>query len=138
MMLDEFIDQYFSEIEKINNYNFNYLITYKFSFPKNNYIELKRFIDTATNFLSEIDDSLLKGLTSKLYHDVNSLYKYYISFKKKTEYDEYVFSNDYLTVLDRYNELKNKHDVLKAEIEKYNKTILEVEAKLKYLKKSKQ
>ncbi|GAB6074225.1 hypothetical protein [Nautilia lithotrophica] len=134
MMLDEFIELYFSEIEKINNYHFNYLISNKFSFPKNNYIELKKFIDTATHFLSEIDDSLLKGLTAKLYNDINSLYKYYQNFRKKTEYDEFVFSNEYLPEHDKYKQLKNKFEILKSEIENYNKTILEVENKLKKYK----
>ncbi|ACM92532.1 hypothetical protein NAMH_0164 [Nautilia profundicola AmH] len=134
MTLDEFMETYFGEIEKINNFHFNYLITNKFTFPKHNYIELKRFIDTATNFLSDIDDTLLKGLTSKLYNDVHSLYTYCKMFKKKTEYDEYVFFNDYLMEVDKYKELKSKYELLKTEIENYNKTILDVEIKLKRFK----
>ncbi|AZV45862.1 hypothetical protein C3L23_00815 [Nautilia sp. PV-1] len=135
MTLDEFIDHYFEEIEKINTYHFNFLVTHRFTFPKHNYLQLKRFIDTATNFLSEIDDNLLRGLTAKLYGDVDSLYKYYQKFKKKTEYDEYVFVNDYLMEVDRYKELKNSHEMLKTEIESYNKSIQDTELKLKRFKK---
>jgi hypothetical protein len=132
--IEEFNELYFKEIEKINKYHLNYLIKYSFTVPKCNYIELKRFIDTATNFLSEIDDNLLKGLTAKLYNDISSLCKFLKDFKKKVEYVEYVFANEYLPSLDEYRETKNKFEILRGEIENYNKTIQSVEGKLKKYK----
>jgi len=131
--LQQFLDEYFALIKKVNNFHWNFLIENKFVFPKNNYIELKRFIDTATNFLRDIDDKILKGLAGKLYQDIDSLYQFYIKFTKETQYIEVVFYKNYLDSLDEYREVKEKVEKLKDKIEEYTELISKSEEELKYI-----
>jgi hypothetical protein len=130
-MLEEFLDNYFDLIKKVNNFHWEYLTTNKFRFPKANYIELKKFIDTATNFLSDIDKNILEGLAGKLYQDVNSLYNFYNDFYKKSKYTEYVFYREYLETIEKYKKLNEKVHNLKKSMEEYNLTIQTTEEQLK-------
>ena len=132
-MLEEFLNNYFSLIKKVNNFHWEYLTTNKFKFPKTNYIELKKFIDTATNFLSDIDKSILEGLAGKLYQDITSLYNFYNEFFKKSKYTEYVFYREYLENIEKYKKLKEKVESLKKSMEEYNLTIQTTEEQLKNL-----
>jgi len=131
--LQEFLDEYFALIKKVNNFHWNFLIENQFVFPKNNYMDLKRFIDTATNFLRDIDDKLLVGLTGKLYQDIDSLYTYYKKFKNETQYIEVVFYKNYLDSLEEYREVKEKVEKLKSKIEEYSDLISKSEEELKYI-----
>jgi hypothetical protein len=136
MELEKFWEEYFGLIKKVNEFHFNYLVTNKFKFPKTNYLELKRFIDTATNFLLDLDRGILNGLAGKLHQDIESLYEFYKEFLKKTKYAEMVFYQEYLENLDNYKALKDEYDQLKKSIEEYNHTISSSEEKLKTMKES--
>ncbi|GAB6045842.1 hypothetical protein JCM11957_14400 [Caminibacter profundus] len=131
MELENFLDNYFELIHRVNNFHFNYLISNKFRFPKTNYIELKRFIDTATNFLSDIDEKILEGIVGKLYQDVNSLYVFYKDFSKKSQYIQIIFYQAYLENIEKYKKLKNEVEKLKTSIEEYTCVITTSEEKLK-------
>ncbi len=131
MQLEEFLNDYFKEIKEVGDFHFNYLISHKFKFPKTNYIELKRFIDTAVNFLKNIDKKILEGLAGKLYGDINVLYDFYKNFEKKSQYAELVFYNEYLENMEKYKSLKEEYESLKKSIEKYTATISISEEKLK-------
>ena len=133
MKLQEFLDEYFNLIKRVNDFHWNFLIENKFVFPKNNYIELKRFIDTATNFLRDIDDKILKGLAGKLYQDMDSLYKFYTQFSKESQYSEVIFYKNYLDTLDEYREVKEKVEKLKDKIEEYTELISKSEEQLKHI-----
>jgi hypothetical protein len=130
-MLEEFLDNYFNLINKVNDFHWNYISTNKFKFPKTNYFELKRFIDTAANFLSDIDENILDGLAGKLYQDINSLYNFYNDFYKKSKYTEYVFYREYLENIEKYKTLSEKVKNLKKSMEEYNLTIQTTEEQLK-------
>ena len=134
--LEKFLDDYFELIKEINNFHFNYLMSNKFYFPKTDYIELKRFIDTATNFLSDIDNKIMEGLTGKLYQDIHSLYSFYKNFTQKSQYAQNIFYQGYLENISNYKTLKNKVKKLKASIEKYTHTIATNEEKLKTMSKN--
>jgi len=134
MSLHTFMEKYFEELVRVNEFHCEYLTKNNFTFPKCNYIDLKRFIDTATNFLSEIDVNLFRGLLAKLYNDSNSLYQYLKKMQKMSEYSEYVFSNYYLPEVDEYKQYKERYELLKTEIENYNKTIQNLELQLKKFK----
>jgi len=131
--LQEFLDEYFALIKKVNNFHWNFLIENKFVFPKTNYMDLKKFIDTSTNFLRDIDDKILKGLAGKLYQDIDSLYQFYIQFTKETQYIEVIFYRNYLDSLDEYREVKEKVEKLKGKIEEYTDLISKSEEDLKYM-----
>jgi len=133
MELDKFLEDYFHLIKKVNDFHFNYLVTNKFKFPKTNYLELKKFIDTATNFLLDLDEHILNGLAGKLYQDIESLYTFYKDFYKKTQYTEVVFYQEYLENLDNYKSLKDEYEQLKKSMEEYNNTIITCEEKLKII-----
>jgi len=135
-MLDEFLDDYFRELKKVNEFHWAYLVTHNFKFPKSDYIELKKFIDTATNFLSEIDRNIISKLTGKLYQDINSLHKYYNEFSKKSKYTEYVFSKEYLESIERYKKLKDEVDLAQKTMEDYNSIIKATEEQLKIMSDS--
>jgi len=132
--LNLFLNEYFDLINRVNKFHYDFLIENGFLFPDNdNYIKLKRFIDTAANFLKDIDDKILHGLSGKLYKDVDDLYKFYRQFIKKTEYIETIFYNEYLNSLDDYSKIKSKVINLKEKIEEYNATIKRSEENLKKL-----
>jgi len=131
--LQEFLDQYFDLIKRVNDFHWKILIENKFIFPKNNYIELKKFIDTATNFLRDIDDKILKGLNGKLYQDMDSLYNFYNQFAKESQYSEVIFYKNYLDTLDEYREVKEKVENLKDKIEEYTDLISKSEEQLKHI-----
>jgi len=131
MDVDNFLNEYFSLIKKINDFHFSYLVANKFKFPKTDYLELKQFIDTATNFLLDLDEHILNGLAGKMYQDIESLYTFYKDFVKKTKYVEVIFYQEYLENLDNYKALKDEYEQLKKSIEEYNTTIITTEEKLK-------
>jgi DNA repair exonuclease SbcCD ATPase subunit len=135
MVLEEFFDNYFKLIKEVNDFHFEYLVSNKFKFPKTNYLELKKFIDTATNFLSDIDEHILNDLAGKLYNDINSLYKFYKDIKNKTKYVELVFYQEYLEKKEEYRTLKEEYEQLKKSMEEYNSAIAKFEEQLKTLKK---
>jgi hypothetical protein len=130
-MLERFLDDYFDLIKKVNDFHWDYLTKNKFKFPKANYIELKKFIDTATNFLRDIDINILNGLAGKLYQDIESLYNFYNDFYKKSKYTEYVFYREYLESIEKYKKLGEKVKNLKKSMEEYNLTIQASEEQLK-------
>jgi len=134
-MLSEFLDNYFNNIKKVNEFHWNYLTTNHFKFPQNNYIELKRFIDTATNFLSDIDKDILSNLAGKLYQDINSLYEYYNEFYKKSKYSEYIFHKEYLETIEKYKKLKDEVEKSQKSMEEYNNIIQSSEEQLKEMSK---
>jgi len=131
--LDQFLNEYFKTIKEVNDFHFKYLVENGFIFPKINYLELSRFLETATNFLLDIDPNLLEGVGEKLYQDIKSLYEFYGSFKKKVKYSEIVFYKEYLENLERYVRLKKRYEELKKAIENYNDTIKFSEEKLKFI-----
>ena len=130
-MLEEFLENYFDLIKKVNEFHWKWIIENKLKIPSTDYIKLKRFIDTATNFLSEIDDNILNGLAGKLYQDVNSLYLFYKDFLKKSKYTEYVFYQEYLENFEKYRAIKEKVEQLKKSMEEYNLTIQSTEEQMK-------
>jgi len=132
-LLEEFLDNYFSLIKKVNKFHLDYLTTNHFKFPKNDYVELKRFIDTAANFLSDIDDTILSKLAGKLYQDVNSLYEFYNEFSKKTKYADFIFYEEYLVNLKIYIELKKRVRELEQDKAKYSSLMQTTELQLKTL-----
>ena len=129
--LEKFLEDYFALIKKVNEFHYSYLISNKFKFPKTDYIELKRFIDTATNFLTDIDKEILDGVAGKLYQDVTSLYDFYKHFSQKSKYTQNIFYQEYLENINNYKKLKDEVEKLKASIEKYTYTISTNEEKLK-------
>jgi len=131
MELDSFLEDYFKLIKKVNEFHFQYLIQNKFKFPKTNYLELKNFIDTAKNFLLDLDEHLLGNLGEKLNQDIESLYSFYKNFKNKTKYVEVIFYQEYLEKLERYKSLKEEYEKLQKSIEEYNNNIISNEEKLK-------
>jgi len=133
--LQQFLDEYFDLIKRVNNFHWKVIIENKFVFPKINYIDLKKFIDTATNFLTDIDDKILKGLTGKLYQDMGSLYSFYTQFARESQYSEVIFYKNYLDTLDEYREVKEKVDSLKDKIEEYTDLISKSEEQLKHISK---
>jgi len=135
-MLNEFLDDYFALIKRVNDFHWNYLVINKFKFPKNDYVELKRFIDTATNFLSEIDRDILSKLAGKLYQDITSLYEYYNDFNKKTKYTEYIFYKEYLETIDKYKKLKDEVEKFQKSMEEYSNIIQSSEEQLKIISES--
>jgi len=133
--VNEFLEDYFSLIKKVTDFHYKFLVENEFTFPKNsNYFKLKRFIDTATNFLRDIDDKILHDLAGKLYQDINSLYEFYKKFEKESQYSEVIFYSSYLESLDEYSQVKNKVLKLKKKIEEYNDIINKSEETLKNLK----
>jgi len=130
-MLEEFLNNYFELIKKVNDFHWKFIVENKFKFPTSDYIKLKQFIDTATNFLSEIDENILTGLAGKLYQDVNSLYHFYNEFVKKSQYTEYVFYQEYLENIEKYKTIKEKVEKLKKSMEEYNLLIKSSEEQLK-------
>ncbi len=135
MVLEDFLKKYFQQIKEVNDFHFEYLVTNKFKFPKANYIELKKFIDTATNFLMEIDEHILDDLTGKVYQDLNSLYTFYKGIKNKTKYVELIFYQEYLEKKNEYKTLKDEYEKLKIRMEEYNSAISKLEEQLKTLEK---
>jgi len=133
MKLEDFLKEYFDLIKRVNSFHWQFLTENKFIFPKNSYIELKKFIDTATNFLSDIDDKILQGLTGKLYSDVDSLYEFYIKFLKETKYIEAIFYKNYLDLLDEYQVVKKNVKKLQNKIEEYTELITTSEEKLEHI-----
>jgi hypothetical protein len=131
MQLNEFLDWYFGNVKKVCEFHVNYLESNGFKNPKNNYLELKRFIDTATNFLSEIDTNLVVGLVGKMYNDIASLYEFYTQVKKSTLYPEMVFQREYLERLEEYKRLNKRYNDLKRLIAEAESKAKQAENELK-------
>ena len=134
--LDEFINNYFSEIKKINDFHWNIIKENKFETPKIDYFNVYKFIVTATNFLIDLEPHLLDGLGSKLYNDINSLYAFYQNFYKRTYYNHLVFYGEFLESLQEYKNLKKEYEELKEKISIYNNNIKIYEEKLENLKEN--
>ena len=129
-MVEGFLERYFKDIKEVGEFHFKFLMQNKFVFPKINYLEVKRFIDTATNFLLDIDPEFLDSLGRKMKNDIEALYNFYKNFKKKVEFDEVVFYQDYLQNLENYKKLKKEYIELKEKLEKLNLTLKQTEEKL--------
>ncbi|WP_457561376.1 hypothetical protein [Caminibacter sp.] len=130
-MIEGFLEEYFKDIKKVSEFHFDFLLKNRFKFPKVNYLEVKRFIDTATNFLKDIDPDFLNSLANKLYKDIQALYEFYSKFKKKVEYDEVVFYREYLENLEEYKRLNEKYNNLKKQIEALNSVVSKTEERIK-------
>ncbi len=130
MSIDEFLEEYFKLIEKVNEFHWEYLTTNKFIFPKNDYFQLKHFIDTAVNFLLDIEPNLFDNLSSKLFNDIQSLYQFYNQFHKKSEYHKLVFYNEFLNQIENYKKLKQEFENTKNKMKKHYSIIEEKESLL--------
>jgi hypothetical protein len=132
--IDIFLENFFDEIKEISEFHLDYLKKNNFKFPDVDYIQLKRFIDTATNNLYTLEPHILSGLLGKLYQDIKSLYEYYQKFKSSVKIPQIIFHKQYLSKIDFYKELTTKLDVVTENMEQFRHTMETTENELKMYK----
>ena len=134
MDIDTFFQKFFQEIKKITEFHLDYLKTNHFEFQHVDYIQLKRFIDTATNNLYNLEPHLLSGLLGKLYQDIKSLYEYYKTFKSSVKIPQIIFQKQYLSEINFYKESTLKLNVISEKMDKFRSNIESTESELKIYK----
>ncbi len=132
--LRSFFENYFGFVDKVIQYHLNQLRYIKLPPVNKEFYRLKRFIDTAKNFLSDIDVNVIEGLAGKLYIDINSLYALFLEFKRKTRFPENIFYQEYLETIPEYKKLKSDIRNYETLISKYTTISKENEMLLKAYK----
>jgi hypothetical protein len=134
--IDIFLESFFQEIKDVSEFHLNYLRKNSFVFPDVDYIQLKRFMDTATNNLYNLEPHLLSGLLGKLYQDIKSLYEYYQKFKSQVKIPQIIFHKQYLSRINLYKELSTKLQVATENMEQFRSTMESTENELKMYKEA--
>ena len=129
----EFINDFFKEAFEVINFHNKQIKEYNLQKPSINYIDLFDFLQSAMNFLYEIDPDTIVGLPVKLYKDIESLIQYYKHIKKVNP--SHIFYNIYLPSLPAYKKLKKEINEYNQKISQYKKTL---DTTTKELKKYKQ
>lgn len=93
---DEFIEEYLGYARRVDDFNEYFLRDNEFEKPFIDYTKLKRFLDSATDSLKEIDENIVDMLASKLVKDTNSLYEFTQEFEKKLKAPKIIFNQDFL------------------------------------------
>ena len=125
----QFLESYFDEAYRIIKHHDKYIKEYGLKEPKINYIDLFKFLQSAANFLYEIDYGVISGLPVKMYRDIESLLEYYKKLEKLNA--SAMFYNKYLPNLPQYKNLQATIKDLNQKISKYESILKSSENELK-------
>jgi len=128
MTIDEFINNYFKELEEIiSDTNIENV---------KNYLFIKEFLDRAVDFFSKIDNNLLSSFLKKQYREITDLFNLYETYRKKSSYPQIIFL-EFLEKYDEYINLKNKIENMKINFNTKQIYLLEEQLKKEENKKLK-
>lgn len=107
-MVADFLADYFAFPQSVVNFHLDYLEENEFIEPEVDYIQIKRFIDSAINHLKSADPELYTGLLFKLSMDVSALQEFYLKFKAENKVSSVVFIRDFLSNVGFYSKLADE------------------------------
>lgn len=131
--VENFIDVYFQETEKIVSFNVTFLEDNEFIEPELDYTKLMRFINTAINNIQEMAPSVIDDLVGKLRNDVKAISTFRHEFSARNKVGKAVYKRDFLGNLAPYAELEREVEKAEAFKGKYESVISKTDAELQAL-----
>ncbi len=96
-IIDNFIDDFFSDEYEILRFNINFLENNNFQYQtKIDFMKLNRFIASALNTIKSNDPHIIDGLIVKFYKDIVYLNDFYKDFLIKSKDAEGIFKHKFL------------------------------------------